>query len=801
MALTLLTGILGAYAQRSERELGALATRIYDEAFMGVSYLRSAQVGFAVLTNSARQGSLETDDIAAVLDDLSVARDRAMSPKGEAAAESLRDAIAAAAKRRSPAFIPADVARIQAEFERAVETFAGDGFHYRRGIGPLVAAQVQQTAIVIGITVLIALSMTFLLTQLIARPVIRAVGIAQSIAAGRLDNTIIVKGDDETAELLRALSIMQSSIAEALDRIRALMAQQATDHASEMAAEHARLEAALDNMNQGLCLFDANGCLAIANHRFADMFGEPQPNAPAETVLRDAGLDMLLESAGNGSVTALSCELPDGRLIAVSQQTVASGGWVATYEDISERRATEIRLAHMARHDALTGLPNRLLLSEHTMGLTRRGDGVVVLCLNLDRFKAVNDVLGHAVGDALLCAVTERLRQCVRKTDLVVRLGGDEFAIVQDTANQPQEATSLARRLVDLVARPFEIDNHEIVIGVSIGISLANDRTETAEASLKRADLAMHWAKTGGRGTFRFFESEMDAAMQARRMLELDLRKALAEEQLELYYQPLVRIEGVAGFEALMRWHHPIRGMVSPAEFIPVAEEIGLIGSIGAWALMRACMDAATWPGRLKVAVNLSPVQFRTRALEQDAARALASSGLSASRLELEITESVLIQDEASVLDTLHALRTMGIRIAMDDFGTGYSSLSYLRRFPFDKIKIDQSFIRGMADQDDCRTIVRAVIGLGRSLGIAVNAEGVETPEQLAALRAEGCSEIQGFLFSKPRPANEIPELVRRLGNATIPGNSTPSNLVRIEQDTQRRLILAPQGDAANPDG
>jgi EAL domain-containing protein (putative c-di-GMP-specific phosphodiesterase class I) len=250
-----------------------------------------------------------------------------------------------------------------------------------------------------------------------------------------------------------------------------------------------------------------------------------------------------------------------------------------------------------------------------------------------------------------------------------------------------------------------------------------------------------------------------------------------------------------------MRWHHPIRGMVSPAEFIPVAEEIGLIGSIGAWALMRACMDAATWPGRLKVAVNLSPVQFRTRALEQDAARALASSGLSASRLELEITESVLIQDEASVLDTLHALRTMGIRIAMDDFGTGYSSLSYLRRFPFDKIKIDQSFIRGMADQDDCRTIVRAVIGLGRSLGIAVNAEGVETPEQLAALRAEGCSEIQGFLFSKPRPANEIPELVRRLGNATIPGNSTPSNLVRIEQDTQRRLILAPQGDAANPDG
>jgi EAL domain-containing protein (putative c-di-GMP-specific phosphodiesterase class I) len=289
---------------------------------------------------------------------------------------------------------------------------------------------------------------------------------------------------------------------------------------------------------------------------------------------------------------------------------------------------------------------------------------------------------------------------------------------------------------------------------------------------LKRADLALYRAKSEGRGRYRFFEREMDEAMQTRRALELDIRRALAEKQFQVYYQPLVQTGGIAGFEALLRWHHPKRGLVSPADFIPLAEEIGLIGAIGAWVLKQACSDAQSWPGRLKVAVNLSPAQFLTRPLVDDVQQALAISGLDATRLELEITESVLIQDGDAVLVTLHALRAMGIRIAMDDFGTGYSSLSYLRRFPFDKIKIDQSFVKGILEQEDCLTIVRAVIGLGRSLHMSVNAEGVETNEQLQALRLEGCGEIQGYYFSKPRPVDEIAQMLLTHGNATLPANT-----------------------------
>ena len=767
LALTTLTAILGTYAQLSERELGGVALSIYDKAFMGVSYLRSAQVNFGVLAASG-QHALEPQAVSDIISDLNVARDRAMSPAGRAAVESLTEAVASAAAHGDGA---PTLASVQTEFEGTVETFAGDGFRFRRDVGLLVTAEVRRSSIVLGITVFCAFGITLLLTRLIVPPVRKAVRIAQEIAAGRLDNTIVATGRGETAELLRALSIMQSSIAQALARINALMSEQATNHAGELAAQHARLEAALDNMNQGLCLFGADGLLAVANRRFIEMFGRPQAGAPVETVLCDAGLQMLLANAGDGAVAALSCDLPDGRSIAVSQQSVAGGGWVATYEDISERRATEARLGHMARHDVLTGLPNRLLFSEHmqhVLARARRGAGVALLCLDLDRFKAVNDTLGHAAGDAVLRAVTQRIRGCTRETDLVVRFGGDEFAIVQEEANQPIDATALARRLIEVLGKPFEIDGQEVIIGTSIGIAMSSDTAETAEALLKCGDLALYRAKSDGRGTFRFFEYEMDLAAQERRSLELDLRHALASEQLELYYQPLVQDRGIAGFEALLRWNHPVRGIVSPAVFIPLAEEIGLIGAIGAWVLVNACTAAASWPGTLKVAVNLSPAQFRTRSLDEDTAHALTVSGLSPTRLELEITESVLLQEDGTVLQTLHALRAMGIRIAMDDFGTGYSSLSYLRRFPFDKIKIDQSFVKGIESSEDCRTIVRAVIGLGRSLRMAVIAEGVETREQLAALREEGCLEIQGYLFSKPMPATKVAEMLQRIGNATV---------------------------------
>ena len=766
LALTLLTGLLGAFAQRAEQRLGRLAFDIYDNAFMTVSYLRAAQIEFAGFAARSGRSGPSADAAADLLGDLDVVVERAMSPRGRAAAVALRREVVAALPRLASE--PAVASAVQATFERVVETFAGDGYRYRRDVGRLIATQMRQTGFVIIGSLLAALATTALINHSITPPVRRAVRVAQSIAGGNLDNPIATRGRGETADLLRALAVMQSSIARAMTRINALMDAQAASHADEIAVRSAQMEAALDNMNQGLCLFDAADRLVVANRRFAEMFGVPTLGSRAEAVLRSAGLAALLDVSG-GVIEALSSELPDGRAIAVSQQVIASGGWVATYEDVSERRVAEARLAHMARHDLLTGLANRLLFSEHVQAAFARGhrDGSsAMLCLDLDRFKAVNDTLGHPAGDALLRAVAERMRACTREGDLVVRLGGDEFAVVQAAASQPTEATALARRLIEVLGEPFEIAGQRVEIGVSVGIALAGDiAVHTPEALIKCADLALYRAKAEGRGCYRFFEAEMDIRMQARRALELDLRGALANGQFELFYQPQVKVgSGISGFEALLRWHHPQQGLVSPAVFIPLAEEIGLIGSLGDWVLQRACAAAAGWPGNLKVAVNLSPAQFSRRALAEDVAAALAASGLPPHRLELEITETVLLQDDERVLETLHALRALGVRIAMDDFGTGYSSLGYLRRFPFDKIKIDQSFVRGVADRADCLAIVRAVIGLGRSLGMSVVAEGVETHEQLAKLIAEGCVEVQGYLFSRPRSEAAIEEMLQQHG-------------------------------------
>ncbi len=444
--------------------------------------------------------------------------------------------------------------------------------------------------------------------------------------------------------------------------------------------------------------------------------------------------------------------------------------------DVTERKQAEARIAYMAHHDALTGLPNRVLFHERladALARVRRAggwSGLAVHCLDLDHFKSVNDTLGHPVGDQLLKAVAERLGACVGEEALVARLGGDEFAVIQPLAAGPNAAGELASRLIAVVAAPYEVQGHEVVIGASIGIALAPDDGDTADALLRNADMALYRAKAEGRGTSHFFEPEMDRRIQARRSLELDLRKAFVAGEFELFYQPLVNLgsNAVTGFEALLRWHHPERGMISPAEFIPLAEEIGLIVPLGEWVLRQACSQAATWPGEIKVAVNLSPAQFRSRGVVQAVMSALAHSRLAPERLELEITETVLLGETDANLATLHRLREIGARISMDDFGTGYSSLSYLRSFPFDKIKIDRSFVRELAERPDCVAIVRAVTGLGASLGIATTAEGVETREQLERLRREGCTEVQGFLFSPPRPAGEIACLMPERGAPII---------------------------------
>jgi diguanylate cyclase (GGDEF)-like protein len=437
-------------------------------------------------------------------------------------------------------------------------------------------------------------------------------------------------------------------------------------------------------------------------------------------------------------------------------------------EHLAARQKLEAQLTHMAHHDGLTALPNRVLFRqemERELARARGGETVAVLCIDLDHFKRVNDTLGHAAGDALLQGAADRLRACVRETDIVARLGGDEFAIVQLQADQPRAATVLAERLIADLSRPFDIEGHQVVVGASVGIALAPSDGTEADQLMKSADMALYRAKADGRGVLRYFESEMDAKMQARRALELDLRKALVEHEFELFYQPIVDLKSnrVSGFEALLRWNHPTQGLISPADFIPIAEDMGLITPLGEWVLRQACREAAGWPERVKVAVNLSPAQFKSKALALVVTTALADSGLAPDRLELEITESVLLQDNDTVRGILHQLRALGVRISMDDFGTGYSSLSYLRSFPFDKIKIDQSFVRDMGQHDDSIAIVRAVAGLGRNLGMSTTAEGVETNEQLGRLREEGCTEVQGYLFSRPLPASEVPRLLAQI--------------------------------------
>jgi diguanylate cyclase (GGDEF)-like protein/PAS domain S-box-containing protein len=434
--------------------------------------------------------------------------------------------------------------------------------------------------------------------------------------------------------------------------------------------------------------------------------------------------------------------------------------------DITERKRAEARLAFMAQHDTLTGLPNRSLLrqqvDEMLLHTRRSSDKVALLMLGLDSFKSVNDTLGHAVGDKLLRGVAKRLRSTLREEDALARLNSDEFAIVQSGLARPEDAVMLAKRLLAAIADPYLLDGHSVVIGASIGIAMAPGDGDDSEKLLKSADMALSRAKLDARGSFAFFEAALDARAQSRRKIEVELRDAIQNDVLRPYYQPLVDLQSgrITGFEALVRWPHAERGMISPAEFIPVAEDTGLINPLGGLMLRRACLDAASWPDDVRVAVNLSPLQFRSGNLLSIVTDALRHSGLPPRRLELEITETLLLEKSAQVLATLHALRALGVRISMDDFGTGYSSLSYLRSFPFDKIKIDQSFVRDLGANREAQAIIRSIVSLGKGLGVTITAEGVETEAELSCLRTEGCDEGQGFLFSKARPNAEIISLL-----------------------------------------
>jgi diguanylate cyclase (GGDEF)-like protein len=579
------------------------------------------------------------------------------------------------------------------------------------------------------------------------------------LAGQPLAEEVPSRGDrDELGDMARALQVFKENGAELLER--KLQLEQVND----------QLDLALNNMTHGLCMFDANGRLIVCNQRYTSMYDVPVELTRAGTPLR-AILQYLVEkktfaepaeetfaaidSNPPGGSFRVVRPLTDGRLIAISHQSTADGGWVAIHEDITERQRAEAHIAHLARHDHLTDLPNRVFFREELDKCVRRlrkAEKFAILCLDLDRFKSVNDSLGHSIGDKLLGAVAGRLAGCVEEQDFVARLGGDEFAVIQSNVVRPEESGVLAGRIIERVGAPYEIEGQELNVGVSIGIAIAPADGKDADHLLKNADLAMYRAKADGRGSYCFFEPGMDARIQARRALETELRNALTDGQLQLFYQPVVNAASgkVQCFEALLRWFHPRLGAVPPSEFVPLAEESGLIGPLGQWVLRSACAEAAKWPAQFRIAVNLSPIQFKNTNLVNVIVGALAASGLPPSRLELEITESLLLEADPKNIAILHELRALGIHIVMDDFGTGFSSLNYLRSFPFDKIKIDKSFVNDIAKRGESMAIVKAIIDLARALDIAVVAEGVETEEQLKRLVAEGCNEVQGYYFSKP---------------------------------------------------
>jgi len=717
---------IGLFARQQQQSIIKHAIDVYDTAFISTNYVNLAQLAFQHYVDSRRAGAAsgqgaDTGDLLDnVFDNMDVAIERSSSAAARVDGLDIRTKIAAL--RDIPANDPAFanwVSLIQKDMERLRQRNSDVGLKARDDI--------EEFSFESDLLLLCSVVISIVLAGLVLFVIHRMIG-----------------------------SLKRRS------------------------SEH--LYATLHGMPQGLTMFDEQQRLIVCNAQYAAMYGLPDELARPGTALRsileyraahgtgaaddeDFIADELTRAAQSAATTREQ-QLQDGRSITTIKAPLTTGGEVVIHLDVTEKRNSERQIAFLALHDALTGLANRVKLRKHielALNVLARGGKTSVLCLDLDHFKSVNDTLGHSVGDALLCAVAKRLLDLVDEHDLVARTGGDEFAIVQSAADLTLDASAaLATRIVETLTAPFEIGDHNVVIGASVGVAMApGDGTDTDEL-LKNADLALYRAKDDGRARFHFFEPEMDVKAQARRALELDLRRAVGNGEFELFYQPIVNLEQnrIGGFEALLRWKHPTRGMVAPGEFIPLAEETGLIVPIGEWVIRQACAEAGSWPSDLSVAINVSPVQFRNKNLASTVISAIAAARLRPDRLELEITETTLMHNNEETLAILHQLHQVGVRISMDDFGTGYSSLSYLRSFPFDKIKIDKSFVRDLAEKPDAIAIIRAVTGLGRSIGVTTTAEGVETKEQLEQMRAEGCTEVQGYFYSRPIPGSEIASLL-----------------------------------------
>jgi diguanylate cyclase (GGDEF)-like protein len=820
--LAISLALFGVHALGSTSDL---IVRLYDRPLMGVNYARAANNRFTEARGLARRiPSLDPTALLPALtllrtlengitEDLRIVRERVTNPGVANALDHAEASIAAWFRMEQAILAPGPEGLIalptQVSVDRQdaaavswlddlVELVAADGFAYRaRAEGEMRAFNLTIATLAGGMIALIALS-GVLFARFVIRPIGAATLVAERVAVGQTAPIEIGTRGDEIGRLMSCLAVMQANLLGREKRTQALL-EEKVQVAETLRHINVRFDTALNNMSHGLLMCDAAERVVVINRRFCDLYRIDPASIPSDACYRDL-IALSVASAGGslagsdnmilGRVPPLqagqratgSKTLPDGRTIAVSYEPMAGGGWIATHDDISERLKSEEQIVFLARHDALTGLPNRVTFHERlnqAMARAERGGKFALLNLDLDQFKSVNDALGHLAGDNLLKAVAGRLQCEIREGDTVARLGGDEFAILQLDVETASEASRLANRIVEVVSQPYDVEGQKVVIGVSIGIVLAPADSANPMELVKRADLALYRAKQDGRDTWRFFDPTMDTAAKARRELGLDLHDAMALGQLELHFQPLVsaRHRVVTGFETLLRWRHPLRGMVSPGEFISIAEETGLIAPIGAWVLHQACAEAAKWPNHIRVAVNLSPLQFRSQSLLDTVCDALRCSGIAAQRLELEITESVPLQDDHRTLSTLHALQDLGCRVALDDFGTGYSSLSYLRSFPFNTIKIDRSFVSELGEREECAAIVQAIAALGHSLKVHITAEGVETEDQFKFLAAAGCTEIQGYLFSKPVPAGALGSLIELLSVPHAPATAAIADM------------------------
>lgn len=766
---------MGSFADRTQSRLGTLAISIYDGAYVGMSSIARAQnqfLRFAAARLGVAGQPFDAEDrkrLQAVLNNLDIAIDRAMSDKARALSQAARARVADVTAGTDPAAL----ADIDAELAKTVPRYDMDALDARDSADVFVTeakyALYRAILVVLGLAALIGLA----LDQAVITSLNRSISIARSIADGKLDNHIVAKGSSETAHLLRALAAMQAAIVRSFAETRALHAAEAHQHAAhqaELTGAMGRLRELSDSTFEGL-MIHREGKVLDANAAFCSMVGLPldaisgasvasfanvwaatlnDPPDPSVPEVRE-----IVVTTGNGE------PLP----VEIRSRDISYAGGparVTALRDIRERRAAESRIHFLAHHDVLTGLANRFLLHDiatRELALAQNlSRSSAVLCVDLDRFKTVNDTLGHQSGDLLLKQVADRIRENIRDTDIAARTGGDEFIVVQTRCPQPSDAAQLARRLVDRLSEPYDLEGQRVCIGASIGIALQPQDGTQVDVLLKYADLALYRAKSIGRGNYCFFEAEMDTLQRERREMEQDLAQAIAAGRMELFYQPLFGTEGeeVVAFEALVRWPHPMKGLIQPNFFIPLAEETGLIVPLGKWVLETACRAAVGWPKDCRVAVNVSARQFKDAELPEMVAQILARTGLPADRLELEVTESLLIDDTDQALHALTALKALGLRIALDDFGTGYSSLSYLQRFPFDKIKIDKTFVQHLTTDSGAQAIVKAILAMSHALNLEVTAEGVETRTQLALLRAAYCDEIQGFLLGRPMQSKRV---------------------------------------------